>query len=321
MNIVVLDGHTVNPGDLDWAPLREIGHCDLFERTEDQYIIPRSARADIVLTNKTPLPTETIRALPGLRYIGVFATGYDIVDVQAAAARKIPVTNVPAYGTDSVAQLVFAHLLHFAQNVGGHAEGVRRGRWSASNDFCYWETPLVELAGRTMGILGFGRIGRRTATLAQSFGMKVLYCEPSPASDDAVMGVEHVPLEELFERSDVVSLHCPLTDATRNIVNRQRIESMKPTAYLINTSRGPLIDEQALAAALSSGIIAGAGLDVLSEEPPPATHPLLKEPRCFITPHVAWASREARGRLLHGVVENIRAFLEGKPQNVVNGVG
>jgi len=320
MNIVVLDGHTINPGDLDWTPLQEIGHCDIFDRTEVKYILPRSAGADIVLTNKTPLAMETIRALPSLRYIGVFATGYDIIDVQAAAARMIPVTNVPAYGTDSVSQLVFAHLLHFAQNVGGHAEGVRSGRWSASNDFCYWETPLLELAGKTMGILGFGRIGRRTATLAKSFGMKVLYCDPSPAPDDAVTGGEHVSLEELFESSDVVSLHCPLTDATRNIVNRQRIASMKPTAYLINTSRGPLVDEQALAEALNSGIIAGAGLDVLSEEPPSATNPLLKEPRCFITPHVGWATREARERLLHGVVENIRAFLEGRPQNVVNGV-
>jgi glycerate dehydrogenase len=321
MKIVVLDGHTVNPGDLDWAPLQEIGHCVIFERTEDQYILPRSASSDIVLTNKTPLSAEIIRALPSLRYIGVFATGYDIVDVRAAAALKIPVTNVPGYATDSVAQLVFAHLLHFAQNVGEHAEGVRRGRWSASNDFCYWETPLMELAGKTMGIIGFGRIGKRTATLAHSFGMKVLYCDPSPAPDDAVTGVENVSLEELFGRSDVVSLHCPLTDATRNIVTRQRLESMKPTAYLINTSRGPLVDEEALAEALKSGTIAGAGLDVLPEEPPPSTSPLLKEARCFITPHVAWATREARERLIQGVVENIRAFLQGTPQNVVNGVG
>ena len=319
MKIVVLDGYTLNPGDLTWDPLRALGPCAIFDRTPDAEILPRSAGAEILLTNKTPLRADTLRRLPGLRYVGVLATGYNIVDADAAAAQGIPVTNVPAYSTASVAQLAFAHLLHIVQNVGGHASGVRGGRWTTSADFCYWETPLTELAGKTMGILGFGRIGQTVATLARAFGMRVLAHDPAmPASRGDVEGVS---LDELFRRSDVLSLHAPLTDATRLIVNRERLAMMKHGAILINTSRGQLVDEEALADALRSGALRGAGLDVLSEEPPPETNPLLKEPHCFITPHTAWASFEARQRLLQGVVENIRAFLEGKPQNVVNGVG
>jgi glycerate dehydrogenase len=321
MNIVLLDGHTLNPGDLDWTPLHALGPCTIFERTDEPDILPRASGAEILLTNKTPLRGETIRALPALRYIGVLATGYNIVDADAASARGIPVTNVPAYGTASVAQLVLAHLLHIMQNVGGHASGVRRGRWTASSDFCYWETPLTELAGKTMGILGYGRIGEATARLALAFGMNVVAHEPGRAGGTQDGDVSFVSLEGLFRRSDVLSLHCPLTDATRGIVNRDRLSLMKQGAILINTSRGPLLDEKALAEALHSGSLRGAGLDVLSDEPPPATNPLLKEARCFITPHVAWASREARERLLQGVVENIRAFLEGNPQNIVNRPG
>lgn len=316
MNIVLLDGYTLNPGDLDWAELLSLGTCTIYERTAESDILKRAAEADILLTNKTPLREEIILGLPRLRYIGVLATGFNIVNTTAAARRGIPVTNVPTYGTASVAQLTFAHLLHLVQNVGGHASGVRRGRWAASSDFCYWETPLTELAGKTMGILGYGRIGQATGRLAVAFGMNVIAHDPgTPPGGE----IRFVGLEELFRDSDVLSLHCPLTDATRGIVNRERLRLMKPGAMLINTSRGPLIDEQALADALQSGALRGAGLDVLSEEPPPPTHPLLKEPRCFLTPHIAWASREARERLLRGVLENIRAFLDGHPQNVVNG--
>ncbi len=318
MNIVLLDGYTLNPGDLDWAELHSLGRCTIYDRTPDADILTRSSEAEILLTNKTPLRAETILSLPRLRYIGVLATGYNIVDTAAASRRGIPVTNVPTYATVSVAQMVFAHLLHIVQNVGGHAPGVRSGRWTASVDFCYWETPLTELEGKTMGILGYGRIGRATARLAAAFGMNVIAYEHGEAPASSPGGARFVSLEDLFRESDVLSLHCPLTDATRAIVSRDRLGLMKPGAILINTSRGPLIDEEALADALRSGALRGAGLDVLSVEPPPASNPLLREPRCFITPHIAWATREARERLLRGVVENIRAFLIGLPQNVVN---
>ncbi len=318
MNIVLLDGYTLNPGDLDWAELHSLGHCTIYARTTETDILPRASEAEILLTNKTPLRAETISDLPRLRYIGVLATGYNIVDTAAASRRGIPVTNVPTYATVSVAQMVFAHLLHIVQNVGGHASGVRRGRWTGSSDFCYWETPLTELEGKTMGILGYGRIGQATARLAAAFGMNVIAYDPASPPASTSGGVRFVELDSLFRESDVLSLHCLLTDATRDIVNRDRLGLMKHSAILINTGRGPLINEQALADALRSGALRGAGLDVLSVEPPPATNPLLREPRCFITPHIAWASREARERLLRGVVENIRAFLNGHPQNVVN---
>jgi glycerate dehydrogenase len=320
MNIVLLDGYTLNPGDLDWAPLRSLGPCTIHERTSEPDILRRSSEAEILLTNKTPLRAKTILTLPALRYIGVLATGYDVVDAAAAAEKGIPVTNVPGYGTNSVAQLAFAHLLHIVQNVGGHADSVRRGRWTASSDYCYWETPLTELAGKTMGILGYGRIGQATAHLASAFGMNVITYDPSRPKTTPGVNLRSVSLVDLFRLSDVLSLHCPLTEETRAIVNREHLGLMKPGAILINTSRGPLVDEQALAEALHSGALRGAGVDVLSEEPPTAANPLLKEPHCFITPHIAWASREARERLLQAVVENIRGFLEGRPRNVVNGV-
>jgi glycerate dehydrogenase len=272
-----------------------------------------------VLTNKTSLFSDVIKQLPKLKYIGVLATGYNIVDIEVARDAGIPVTNVPTYSTRSVAQLVFAHLLNLTQHVGHHAQTVRSQRWTSNPDFCYWDMPLIELVGLTMGIIGFGRIGKATAKLAQAFGMKVIAYDAATPSN-MPEGCQFVGLEDVFRRSDVVSLHCPLTPQTKNIVNKQRLALMKKTAFLINISRGPIVDEQALAQALNNEKIAGAGLDVLSSEPPEKDNPLLKAKNCFITPHIAWATRSARERLLKVVVDNVAAFLAGKPKNVVNEV-
>lgn len=317
MHIVVLDGYTLNPGDLSWDELERLGTCQVFDRSRPEEVVPRAKNAEVVLVNKVVLSRELIGQLPRLQYIGVLATGHNVVDGQAARERGVPVTNVPTYGTRSVAQMVFAHVLNLTQRVAYHAGTVAQGRWTTCEDFCYWDHPLVELAGQTMGIVGFGRIGRATAELALAFGMKVLAFDPVvPAA--AAEGVEIVELDALFRQSDVVSLHCPLTPETQRLVDRDRLALMKPSALLINTSRGPLIDERALAEALNSGGIAGAGLDVLAVEPPPPDNPLLRAKNCFVTPHVAWATRAARQRLLRTVVENVRAFLDGRPQNVVN---
>ena len=317
MNTVVLDGLTLNPGDLSWADLEAFGPCVIFDRTPVEKVVERAAQAEIVLTNKTIVKREQIERLPRLRYLGVLATGFNIVDPVAARERGIPVANVPAYGTRSVAQMTFALLLELALHVGHHAQTVRQGRWTASPDFCYWDFPLVGLDGLTFGLVGFGRIGRAVAELAHAFGMRVLAHSRSQPSD-APEYVSFVDVDQLFRDSDVVSLHCPLTPETQHMVNRQRLELMKPSAFLLNTSRGPLVDEEALAAALNSGRIAGAGLDVLSVEPPPATNPLPGAKNCIITPHIAWASRAARERLMRIAIENVKAFLGGKPQNVVN---
>ncbi len=317
MHIVVLDGHTLNPGDLAWDALQAMGSCEIYDRTPADQVVSRAQGAQIVLTNKTVLSRESIQRLPQLKYIGVLATGYNVVDVEAAKQQGICVTNVPAYGTPSVAQMVFAHVLNLTQHVAEHAQSVRAGDWSRCEDFCYWNFPLVELAGLTMGIVGFGRIGRRTARVARAFGMKVIYHDIStvlvPSSE-----AQPVDLDTLFRDSDVVSLHCPLTQANRGLVNQQRLEMMKPGAFLINTSRGPLVDEPALAEALNAGRIAGAGLDVLCDEPPRADNPLLSARNCYITPHIAWATRSARQRLMEIAISNVRAFLEGNPQNVVS---
>ena len=312
----MLDGFTLNPGDLDWAPLRTLGGCEIFDRTPANAVPERARGAAVVLTNKTPLPRAVIGALPDLRYIGVLATGCNVVDLAAASERGIPVTNAPGYGTPSVAQHVFALLLELTQRTGHHARTVREGRWSASPDFCYWDMPLVELAGRTLGIVGYGSIGIEVARIALAFGMKVLAATRRARPD--ADGIEFTGLDDLFHRADVVTLHCPLTPETQGLVNAQRLARMKPDAYLINTGRGPLIVEQDLADALNAGRIAGAGLDVLSIEPPPAGNPLLSAKNCLITPHITWASRAARERLLAIVVENLRAFLAGEPRNVVN---
>ena len=316
MNIIVLDGYTLNPGDLSWDELKALGDCEVYDRLEPNEVVRFASRCELVLTNKTELTREHLRQLPRLKYIGVLATGTNIVDLDAARELGIPVTNVPTYGTRSVAQTTIALLLELTQNVGHHSRTVREGRWTQCRDFCYWDRPLIELDGLTMGCVGFGRIGSAVGELAAALGMKVLVCQPSARS--LPPPVRKVGLEALFRESDVVSLHCPLTAETRNLVNAERLSWMKPTAFLLNTSRGPLIDEQALAAALNSGRLAGAGLDVLSVEPPPADNPLLSAKNCFITPHLAWATRAARSRLMQTAVANVRAFLDGKPQNVVN---
>jgi glycerate dehydrogenase len=324
MKIVVLDGYAFNPGDLGWAELEALGPCTVYDRTPPGEIVARAADAEIVLTNKAPLSRETIERLPRLRYIGVLATGYNIVDAAAARERNIPVSNVPDYATMSVVQMVFAHLLNLTLHVAEHGQGVSEGRWSRSLDFAYWDFPLVELAGLTLGLVGFGRIGRATARVALAMGMNVLaYTRKPPISKEMMAastfpGVRFVEIEELFRQSDMVSLHCPLTPETQGLVNTERLAMMKPSAYLINTGRGPLVDEVALAEALNAGRIAGAGLDVLSTEPPPADNRLLTARNCCITPHIGWATRAARQRLLDTVVSNVRAFLAGKPENVVN---
>lgn len=309
MKIVVLDGYTLNPGDLSWDALRELGACEIYDRSGPHEIVPRSASAEIVLTNKVALNRDYLMAVPTLKYIGVTATGYNIVDVPAARECGVMVTNVPTYGTQSVAQMTFALLLELTQHVGHHAQTVRDGRWTRSPDFCYWDHPLIELDGLTIGIVGFGRIGQAVGKLAQAFGMKVLAHSRKQSGAD---------LEKLFRQSDVISLHCPLTPETKHLVNAERLAWMKPTAFLLNTSRGPLIDENALAKALNDGRIAGAGLDVLAIEPPAADNPLLRAKNCFVTPHIAWATRAARSRLMDAAVENVRAFLVGKPKNVVS---
>lgn len=316
MKIVVLDGFTLNPGDLSWDGLRALGECVIYDRTAPHETLARAADAEIVLTNKVELNREHITRLPKLRYISVLATGTNVVDLAAARERGIPVSNVPAYSTMSVAQATFALLLELTHHTGHHAQAVREGRWSQCPDFSFHDFPLVELAGLTMGVVGFGSIGRAVAEIARAFGMDVLAHNPSPKP--APPGVRFVDVETLFRHSDVVSLHCPLTPQTRGLVNAARLALMKPTAFLLNTSRGPVVDEQALAAALNEGRLAGAGLDVLSVEPPPPDNPLLRARNCIITPHYAWATGAARRRLMQVTVENVRAFLAGHPQNVVN---
>ena len=314
--IVVSDGYTLNPGDLSWQELQQLGPCDIYDRSSAQEIISRAGKAEVVLVNKVAMDPDTISKLPALKYIGVLATGTNVVDLNAARARGILVTNVPAYGTKSVAQTTMALLLELSQHAGHHDRTVHDGKWSRSPDWSYWETPLIELDGLTMGIIGFGRIGSTVAQLATAFGMKVLAFSPHPKTDTPQ--VRFVDLDSLFRQSDVVSLHCPLTPETHGMVNSARLSLMKRSAFLLNTSRGALLDEAALAAALNSGQLAGAGIDVLSVEPPPETNPLLKAKNCVITPHLAWATRAARARLMKIAVENVRAYLGGKPQNVVN---
>lgn len=316
MNIVILDGYTSNPGDLQWTELEAVGLCRIYDSTAPAEVVQRCGDAEIVLTNKTMLDAATLKQLPKVRYIGVLATGYNVVDVQAATAQGITVTNVPAYSTDSVAQTVFAHILNLTHHVAEHAASVAAGEWERSEHFCYWKTPLIELRGLTLGILGFGRIGAAVAEIGRAFGMKVIVFTRTP---DKVVGhaVECVDIAELFRRSDFLTLHCPLSPETAGIVGSGHLSMMKPSAFLINTARGGLVDESALAEALNSGRLAGAGLDVLSTEPPSGGNPLLKARNCHITPHFAWASKAARQRLLSIAAANVRDFLASAPCNVV----
>lgn len=316
MEIVVLDGYALNPGDLSWEGLEKLGNCRLYERTKPSEIYDRVKNAQAVITNKAVMDASLISRLPELRYIGVTATGYNVVDVQAATTKGIVVTNIPAYSTDSVAQLVFAHLLNIVHRVELHAASVRAGEWANNADFAYWKTPQVELAGKTLGIIGFGRIGRRVALIGHALGMKVIFNNRSQVAD-APSAMQQVSLEEAFTQSDVVSINCPLTPQNSEFVNRDLIKVMKSSAILINTGRGGLINEQDLASALNEEIIAAAGLDVLSTEPPSHDNPLLKARNCFISPHMAWATNEARQRLMDITVENLRCFMAGVPQNVV----
>lgn len=317
MKIVVLDGYTANPGDVSWGEMEELGACEIHDRTPAAQIVERAREAEILLTNKAIVSGETIRALPNLRYIGVLATGFNIVDVEAAKERGVPVCNVPEYSTPNVAQLVFALILELTNRAGHHSDTVHAGRWSASQDFCYWDGSLIELHGLTLGLVGYGRIAQATARIARAFGMEVLATRrQQPASPQ--QEVQFVGLDRLFCESDILSLHCPLTPETREMVNASRLGLMERSAFLINTARGALVNEIDLASALNEGRIAGAGLDVLSTEPPPASNPLLSAKNCVITPHIAWATRNARIRLLHVAAENIRSWIAGHPQNVVN---
>ena len=322
MKIVVLDGYAMNPGDMDWSPLTGLGECEFHDRTPPELVVPRLAGAAAAVTNKVVLSERVIADLPELRYIGVTATGFNIVDIPAARARGITVTNVPAYSTMSVVQMTFAHLLNLTLRVADHGRAVRQGRWGNCPDFCFWDYPLVELDGLTMGIIGLGRIGRAVAKVASAMGMSVLAFHKSrtPLAGPPE-GARLVELDELFARSDVVSLHCPLTEETRNLVDARRLGLMKPTAYLINTARGAIVDLRALADALAAGRLAGAGLDVLPVEPPRAADDLaglLDQDNCFITPHIAWATRAARQRLLAVAAANLAAFIAGQPVNVVS---
>jgi len=317
MKITVLDGYALNPGDLSWDALGRLGEVEVFDRTHATEAAARAAGAAIVLTNKTPLREETLMHLPELKYIGVLATGYDVVDVKFARERGIVVTNIPIYGTASVAQFVFALLLELCHNVRLHADAVRAGEWSHNPDWSFWKSPLVELAGKTMGIIGFGRIGRQTGKIADAMGMRVIANDTYQGDAPAWDGFRWSAVEELLRESDVVSLHSPLFPDTRGMINARSLAWMKASAFLINTSRGPLVVDHDLADALNGGVISGAGLDVLSVEPPAETNPLLSARNCLVTPHMAWATREARSRLMALAVENITAFLNGMPQNVI----
>ena len=317
MKIVVLDGYAANPNDLSWEDMQALGQLVVFDRTAPDQVVERSADADALLTNKVVLSAETLAKLPKLKYIGVLATGYNVVDTVAAQRQGIVVTNIPAYSTDSVAQLTFAHILNITNSVAHYAEQNRQGRWSTSPDFVYWDTPLIELSGKTLGIVGLGNIGMKVATIARTFGMDV-FAYTSKNSTDLPIGIQKTTLDGLLAVSDVLSLHCPLNEQTHHLINAQTLKKMKRGAILINTGRGPLVDEQAVADALNDGQMLAYGADVMTQEPPTAENPLLKCQNAYLTPHIAWATYEARQRLMLIATSNLQAFIEGKPVNVVN---
>ena len=312
MKICILDGYSLNPGDLDWSPVERLGAVTLFDRTSADKIVERAADADIVLTNKVPFSADTLRQLPRLRFICVLATGYNIIDTEAAARQGVVVANIPAYSTMSVAQMAFAHILNITNHVASYAREVADGKWTNCPDFCFWDSALTELAGKTMGIVGLGNTGMATARIAVALGMKVV-AMTSKSADTLPEGITPAPLHDVLASADVVSLHCPLTPSTRHLINAASIAKMKPSAILINTGRGPLVDEQAVADALNGGRLAAFGADVLSQEPPRGDNPLLSARNCFLTPHIAWATLEARTRLMSTATENVRQFIAGEP--------
>lgn len=316
MKIVILDGYGANPGDLSWSELEKVGDVTVYERTKPEETVARATDAEIVLTNKVVFGRQELEQLPQLKYIGVLATGYNVVDIETAHERGIIVTNVPAYSTESVAQMVFAHLLTVTNRTEHYAQQNRNGRWSNNPDFCYWDTNLTELADKTIGIVGLGNIGQRVAQIALAFGMKVKALT-SKSADQLPNGIEKADLNTLLSTSDIISLHCPLTETTRHLINAKTIQQMKPSAILINTGRGPLVNDADVAEALSTNRLSAYCADVLTEEPPKADNPLLHQPNAYITPHIAWATREARIRLLHTAIENVKAFVRHCPQNVV----
>ncbi len=319
MKLVILDSYTENPGDLSWDWLKDVvDEYEIYESTPKGKVLERSLDADILVTNKVPVDRALIEKLPKLKFVAVLATGFNIIDCEAAKEHGIVVSNIPAYSTDGVAQLVFAFVLELTNQVGLHSKSVNDGEWSRSPYFCYWKTPLVELRGKVFGIVGFGKIGSAVAEIANAFGMKVKAYSPHTREYSGFGKVDFVSLDEVIETSDVISLHCPLTNETNGLVNAEFLSRMKKTAYLINTSRGPVVNEKDLRDALDSGMIAGAGVDVLSTEPPKEDNPLIGAKNCFITPHIAWASLEARTRLMNIFRDNVKGFVSGKPINVVN---
>ena len=318
MKLVVLDGYTLNPGDLNWEGMKKFGDLEVHDRTPESLIVERCQGAEIIFTNKTPLQESTLSQLPDLKYIGVLATGYNVVDVDYAKTRGIVVANVPGYGTASVVQMTFALLLELCQHVQSHSDSVRQGDWAASPDFCYWNYPLIELEGKTIGIIGFGSIGQKVADIATAFGMNIIGFSRTRSDQSHRKNFKWAELNELLKESDVVSVHCPLFPETQGIINKDSLRLMKRTAFFLNTSRGPLMIDQDLADALNEGIIAGAGIDVLSVEPPSADNPLFKAKNCLITPHIAWATKEARSRLMGIAENNLSSFLNQKPINIVN---
>jgi len=318
MKIVILDGYTLNPGDLSWDGLEKIGDVTMYDRTPEAQIIERATGAEIVFTNKTPLSREVLNQLPALKYTGILATGYNVVDTEAAKANGVIVTNVPGYGTTSVAQMVFALLLELCNHVQYHSDSVRQGKWAQSADFCYWDYPLVELAGKTIGIIGLGNIGSKVADIATTFGMFIIGNDKYKTDQSHRNNFRWADVNQLLEESDVVTIHCPLFPETKGLINKERLLLMKKSAFLLNTSRGPVIVDEDLAEALNNGTIAGAGIDVLSVEPPSQDNPLFSAPNCIITPHIAWATKEARARLMDIAINNLVAFINGNPVNVVN---
>ena len=316
MKIVELDAYAANPGDLSWDGLKELGDFVLYERTKPEDIVSRAKDADAILINKVRITDEILAQLPKLKYIGELATGYNNIDIKAASKRGITVCNIPAYSTDSVAQMTFAHILNITNQVAHYADESRSGRWSKNPDFCYWDTPLPELSAKTLGIVGLGNIGMKVAKIALNFGMDV-FAYTSKNSADLPAGIQKTTIEGLLGASDILTLHCPLTDDTRELINKETLALMRPGSIIINTGRGQLVNEQDVADALESGLLLGYGADVLTEEPPRADNPLFKQPHAYITPHIAWATKEARQRLLNICVENIKAFQAGEPINVV----